>query len=126
MSIRKTALVVDDKQEIRTATKTFLSLAGFDATLAADGLEAKDLISRQGFDLVVSDIEMPNMNGFEVLSFIRKNQSSAKTPVIMLSSLDGSDVKARCEKLGAQAYLVKPFTIDSMKNALAKAGFALV
>jgi CheY-like chemotaxis protein len=124
MGNRKSALIIDDKQEIRTATKTFLALAGFDATLASDGLEAKDIIGRQGFDLVVSDIEMPNMNGFEVLSFIRRNPASAKTPVIMLSSLEGDDVKARCEKLGAQAYIVKPFTFDSMKGALAKAGFA--
>jgi DNA-binding response OmpR family regulator len=124
MATRRTALVIDDKESIRKATKTFLSLAGFDAMTASDGLEAKDLIGRQGFDLVVSDIEMPNVNGFEVLSFIRRNPSSAKTPVIMLSSLEGNDVKTRCEKLGAQAYLVKPFTMDSMKGALAKAGFA--
>ena len=124
MASRKSALVIDDKAEIRTATKGFLSLAGFDASIAADGLEAKELLGERNFDLVVSDIEMPNMNGFEVLSFIRKNPSTAKTPVIMLSSLDGADVKLRCEKLGAQAYIVKPFTLDSMKGALAKAGFS--
>ena len=124
MANRKSVLVIDDKEEIRKATKTFLSLVGFDATLAADGLEAKAAIGQRTFDLIVSDIEMPNMNGFEVLAFVRKNASSAKTPVIMLSSLEGEDVKLRCEKLGAQAYLVKPFTLDSMKAALAKAGLS--
>jgi chemosensory pili system protein ChpA (sensor histidine kinase/response regulator) len=123
MATRKTALVIDDKEEIRKATKTFLSLAGFDSTLAMDGLEAKDRLSESSYDLVVSDIEMPNMNGFELLSFIRRNASSVATPVIMLSSLDGEEVRRRCEKLGAQAYIVKPFTLDSMKGALAKAGF---
>jgi CheY-like chemotaxis protein len=123
MGPRKSALVIDDKAEIRTATKTFLSFAGFDSSFAADGLEAKEALGQKSFDLVVSDIEMPNMNGFEVLSYIRKNPSSAKVPVIMLSSLDAEDVRQRCEKLGAQAYIVKPFTIETMKAALAKAGF---
>jgi DNA-binding response OmpR family regulator len=123
MATRKTALVIDDKAEIRTATKTFLSLSGFDPVLACDGLEAKSQLEARSFDLVVCDIEMPNMNGFELLAFARKNPSSARTPVIMLSSLEAEDVKLRCAKLGAQAYIVKPFTLDSMKGALAKAGF---
>jgi len=123
MAERKTALVIDDKESIRKATKTFLALAGFDSTLAVDGLEARERLSESSYDLVVSDIEMPNMNGFEILAFIRKNPSSASTPVIMLSSLDGDEVRLRCEKLGAQAYIVKPFTLDTMKGALAKAGF---
>lgn len=123
MAAKKTALVIDDKEEIRKATKTFLSLAGFDSTMAVDGLDAKDRLSESSYDLVVSDIEMPNMNGFELLSFIRRNPSSSSVPVIMLSSIEEDEVKLRCEKLGAQAYIVKPFTLDSMKGALAKAGF---
>jgi Response regulator containing CheY-like receiver, AAA-type ATPase, and DNA-binding domains len=125
MNARLSALVIDDKAEVRTATKSFLAFMGFDSTFAEDGLKAKDELSQKSFDLVVSDIEMPNMNGFEVLSFIRKNPLSAKTPVIMLSSLDGEEVKLRCDKLGAQAYIVKPFTMDTMKGALQKAGFTL-
>jgi len=123
MAERKTALVIDDKESIRKATKTFLALAGFDSTLAVDGLEARERLSESSYDLVVSDIEMPNMNGFEILAFIRKNPSSASIPVIMLSSLDGDEVRLRCEKLGAQAYIVKPFTLETMKGALVKAGF---
>ena len=123
MAAKKTALVIDDKEDIRKATKAFLSLAGFEISLAVDGLEAKDRLAASTFDLVVSDIEMPNMNGFELLSFIRKNPTTAGLPVIMLSSLDGEDVRLRCDKLGAQAYIVKPFTLESMKGALAKAGF---
>lgn len=124
MADRKSALVIDDKADVRSATKAFLAVSGFETFIAADGLEGKRAVEGRSFDLIVSDIEMPNMNGFEFLAFVRKNPSSKATPVIMLSSLDATEVQQRCEKLGAQAYLVKPFTFDSIKVALAKAGFS--
>ena len=91
--------------------------------LAEDGLEAKKLLENENFDLVVSDIEMPNMNGFELLSFIKKSEKHKGTPVIMLSSLDSPDVLDKCKKLGAVSYMVKPFTKEKFEAALSPLGF---
>lgn len=123
MSDRKKALVADDVEANRTMLKTFLYFAHFDSDLAADGLEARRLLEGKSFDLVVTDIEMPNMNGFELLAWMKKTPAVAKTPVIVLSSLDSPDVLERCRKLGAADYIVKPFSKEKVDAALAKAGF---
>jgi len=122
MSDKRRALVVDDIETNRTMLKTFLFFKHFEVEMAADGLEAKRLLEAKPFDLVVSDIEMPNMNGFELLAWIKKDAARSKVPVIMLSSLEDPDVLARCRKLGAADYIVKPFTKEKVDAALAKAG----
>jgi CheY-like chemotaxis protein len=123
VSERKKALVVDDIEANRNMLKTFLYFAHFDIELAADGLEAKKLLETKSFDLLITDIEMPNMNGFELLAWAKKSPSAAKTPVIVLSSLDTPEVAERCRKLGAADYIVKPFSKEKVDAALAKAGF---
>ena len=122
MSDKRRAMVVDDIETNRTMLKTFLFFKHFEVEMAADGLEAKRLLEAKPFDLVVSDIEMPNMNGFELLAWIKKDAARSKVPVIMLSSLEDPDVLARCRKLGAADYIVKPFTKEKVDAALAKAG----
>jgi len=122
MSDKRRAMVVDDIETNRTMLKTFLFFKHFEVEMAADGLEAKRLLEAKPFDLVVSDIEMPNMNGFELLAWIKKDAARSKVPVIMLSSLEDPDVLARCRKLGAADYIVKPFTKEKVDDALAKAG----
>jgi CheY-like chemotaxis protein len=124
MGEKMRALVVDDVETNRTMLKTFLFFKHFEVELAADGLEAKRLLEAKGFDLVVSDIEMPNMNGFELLSWIKKGAlPRAGIPVIMLSSLEDPEVLARCRRLGSIDYVVKPFTKEKIDAALGKAGF---
>jgi len=118
MPDKKKVLIVDDMVQNRTAIKAFLFFLHLDSVLAEDGLEAKKQLETEQFDLVVSDIEMPNMNGFELLSFIKKSEKYKGIPVIMLSSLDTPDVQDRCKKLGAAAYIVKPFTKEKFEAAL--------
>lgn len=122
MDERKKILVADDMEANRTRIKTFLFMKHFDVETAEDGLAAKKLLEAGGFDLLVSDIEMPNMNGFELLAWTRKNPGTARMPVIMLSSLDSPEVLDRCKRLGASAYIVKPFTKEKIDEAFAKAG----
>lgn len=122
MDDTKRVLIVDDVEQNRRAVSTFLYFFRFRATLAADGLEARALLEKEAFDLVVSDIEMPNMNGFELLAFIKKSPTFGKTPVIMLSTLDTPEVQERCRKIGANAYIVKPFTKDKFETALKSIG----
>ncbi len=123
MDARKKALVVDDVEANRSRIKTFLFMKHFDVDMASDGLEAKKLLETGGYDILVSDIEMPNMNGLELLAWVKRNLPTRNTAVIMLSSLDSPEVLARCAKLGASSYLVKPFTKEKIEEALAKAGF---
>ncbi len=122
MADKKQVLIIDDMEQNRKAIKTFLFFLHFDATLAVDGLDAKKILETKHFDLIVSDIEMPNMNGFEVLAFVKKAPAHKDTPVIMLSTLDTPDVMERCKKLGAGSYIVKPFTKEKFEAALAKLG----
>ena len=123
MADKLSALVVDDVEANRKMLKTFLFFKHFEVDMAADGIEAKRLLEEKAYALVVSDIEMPNMNGFELLAWIKKSAARAKTPVVMLSSLESPEVKERCRKLGAADYVVKPFTKEKIDAALAKAGF---
>lgn len=122
MAEHKRVLIVDDMEQNRKSIKTFLFFLHFDASLAEDGLEAKKLLEAEKFDLVVSDIEMPNMNGFELLAHVRKSPSHKDVPVIMLSTLDSPEVQDRCRKLGANQYIVKPFTKEKFELALGALG----
>ncbi len=119
MADKKQVLIVDDMEVNRNAIKTFLFFLKFDATLAVDGLEAKKLLETKTYDLIVSDIEMPNMNGFELLAFVKKSSVHKNIPVVMLSTLDSPEVMERCKKLGASSYIVKPFTKEKFETALA-------
>jgi len=118
MANRKQVLIADDMEQNRRAIKTFLFFLHFDATLAEDGLIAKKILETTKFDLIVSDIEMPNMNGFELLAHVKKTPTLRDTPVIMLSTLDSPEVMERCQKLGAGYYIVKPFTKEKFDAAL--------
>jgi len=119
---RRLALVADDMEANRNVIKAFLFFNNFTIDVAKDGLEAKTLFEQKPYDLVFSDIEMPNMNGFELLTFIRRSSSRKEVPVVMLSSLDSPEVIERCKRIGATAYIVKPFTKDKMEEALKKTG----
>ena len=118
MADRKRVLIVDDMEQNRKSIKAFLFFLQYDATLAEDGLEAKKILGTEKFDLIVSDIKMPNMNVFELLTDVKRTPSLSGVPVIMLSTLDSSEVMERCKKLGAGSYIVKPFTKEKFEKAL--------
>ena len=122
MAVKYKALVADDMDQNRTAIKAFLFFYKFDVELAKDGLEAKEKYGAGTFDIVFSDIEMPNMNGFEFLTWVKKSSNRKDTPVIMLSSLDSPEIIERCKRIGATSYIVKPFTKEKMEAALKIAG----
>jgi DNA-binding response OmpR family regulator len=119
----KNALVVDDTEIHRSATRTFLAMSGFKVEVAEDGMQALKILDGKTFDVIFSDIEMPNMNGMEFLKRVRKHATAAKTPVVMLSTLDSPEMQTKLTQLGANHYLVKPFSGDRMKTALKAIGF---
>ncbi|HBX70182.1 MAG TPA: hypothetical protein DEH25_12595 [Chloroflexi bacterium] len=101
-------LIVDDSITTRTLEKNILEAAGFAIQVATDGKEALDLIvSGTAPDLVVSDIAMPRMNGFELTQRIKSDTKTAGVPVILVTSLDSPEDKARGIDVGADAYIIK-------------------
>ena len=103
-------LVVDDIEDNRFALSRRLARHGYlNVTTAADGRQALELLKSRPFDLVLLDIMMPNVNGYEVLAEMKANDSLRHIPVIMISAVDEIDSVIRCIELGAEDYLSKPF-----------------
>ncbi len=104
---RKKILVVDDSRATREVVSGLLKGAGFDVTTAEDGLQALRLLSKESFDLVVTDINMPGMDGYELTKTIRETPRLKSLPVIMLTTLGSEEERKRGEEVGADEYLVK-------------------
>jgi two-component system chemotaxis sensor kinase CheA len=100
-------LVVDDSITTRTLEKSILEAEGFRVRLAVDGQDALDSLRREPVDLVISDVEMPRMDGFELLQALKSDAGLATIPVIMLTSRDARDQVQRGLELGADAYVTK-------------------
>mgnify|MGYP001098926688 FL=1 len=101
-------LLVDDDEEIRAMLESTLTFSGFDTVLADGALAAMEAISSSSPDVVVLDVMMPVMDGFELARLIRARD--ARIPIIFLSARDGVDDRVRGLRLGGDDYLVKPFT----------------
>ncbi len=105
---RTTVLVVDDALATRNLEKNILETVGYEVKVAADGLEALSLLqSDGGCDVIISDVIMPNMDGFELTAAVREDTRLSATPVILVTSLDSAEDKERGLEVGADAYIVK-------------------
>lgn len=108
-------LVVDDEPNIRRVLKAGLSAEGFEVTEASDGEEAVRVAEESSPDLMLLDIMMPKMDGFEVCRRVRERST---VPIIMLSALADPADKAKCLNLGADDYMVKPFGISELLSRI--------
>jgi two-component system chemotaxis sensor kinase CheA len=104
---RTRLLVVDDSVTTRTLMKSILETANYNVTAAVDGQHAWECMQNDSFDLVVSDVEMPRMDGFELTSSIRGVPTFNELPVILVTARGTDEDKARGIQVGANAYLVK-------------------
>ena len=102
-------MVVDDSVPVRKVTTRFLEREGFESLAAKDGADAMNKLQDIVPDLMLLDIEMPNMDGFEVLSKLRLNERLQHIPVIMITSRTGTKHRERALSLGANRYLGKPY-----------------
>jgi two-component system chemotaxis sensor kinase CheA len=103
----KSILVVEDSITSRMLIKNILESCGYFVKTASDGLDGFNMLKSQDFDLVVSDVEMPNMNGFELTQRIRSDKSLSQIPVILCTSLHSREDRERGVDVGASAYIVK-------------------
>jgi two-component system chemotaxis sensor kinase CheA len=104
---RKRILVVEDSVTSRALLKGILESAGYSVKTAVDGIEAFNTLRLEQFDLVVSDVEMPRMNGFDLTARIRAERDLANTPVVLVTALESREDRERGVDVGANAYLVK-------------------
>ncbi len=104
---RKNVLVVEDSITSRTLLKNILEASGFGVVTAVDGLEALSMLENYEIDLVVSDVEMPRMNGIELTRRIRASEKMRNLPVILVTGLDSPEDRERGLEAGADAYIVK-------------------
>ncbi len=100
-------LVAEDSITSRTLLKNILESAGYRVTTAVDGLDAWNALPAGAFDLVVSDVDMPRMSGFDLTRKIRSDQRYADLPVVLVTSLDSAEDRERGIEVGASAYIVK-------------------
>lgn len=111
-------MVVDDSITMRKITTRLLERNHYRVVVAKDGVEAVDILARQLPDAVIMDIEMPRMDGFEVLTHIRNQPQLEHLPVIMVTSRSGQKHRDRAERLGISDYLVKPYQSETMLQAV--------
>jgi len=105
-------LVVDDDKNIRRLIEAYLAQAGFEVLLAKDGQEALDIMDHKHLDMVVADIMMPQIDGYELVSDIR--QIDDKIPILMITAKDAFEDKKRAFGIGADDYITKPIDLDEM------------
>ncbi len=114
-------LVVDDFSTMRRIIRGLLREAGHASVEEAeDGVAALDMLRNAAFDFVISDINMPNMNGFELLAAIKKDETLAHLPVLMVTAEARREDIVRAAQEGAAGYIVKPFTKATLEEKVAK------
>lgn len=102
-------LVVDDNSMNRIMLSRYIAKLGYQATLVANGRQALEKLQHEPYDLVLLDVEMPEMDGYEVLEHLKADPRLRDIPVIMISAVEEIESVVRCIELGAQDYLPKPF-----------------
>ncbi len=114
-----TVLVVDDVEANRDLLSRRLERQGYEVAMAENGRMAIELLRQQSFDVVLLDVMMPEMNGYQVLEELKNDADLRHIPVIMISALDDLDSVVRCIELGAEDYLFKPFNPILLKARIA-------
>jgi len=109
MTQKKKILIVDDEQQLAGFVKMRLEANNFNVILASDGIEGLKKAGEEKPDLILLDIQMPNLDGFGVLTRLKESRETASVPVIMLTAKDAPDNIAKALEIGADDYIVKPF-----------------
>jgi two-component system chemotaxis response regulator CheY len=118
--MKKVILIADDSPTIRKFVSFSLMTHGFEVVPACDGMEAVELLPTKSIDLIITDLNMPNMDGFELIKAVRESENNRDIPIIILSSLKGSEEIEEGLKVGANSYMVKPFNPQRIQYEVSK------
>ena len=111
-------LAIDDSRTIREMLRMALSKADFDVHLAEDGEEGVKVFRSLSPDIVITDINMPKMDGFGVITSIRSGDISSSVPILVLTTESAQDLKDRARTAGATGWIVKPFDDEKLIAAI--------
>lgn len=120
LEVKARVLVVDDEPNILKMLDQYLSTEDFQVQVASSGMEALEKVDSFNPEVILLDVMMPGMDGFEVLSKIKGNPKHASIPVIMLTARDMSADVLKGYQTGATAYQVKPFDMDELLDTIDK------
>ena len=118
MDQKKTILLVEDIESNIDVISKQLECLGYRVTVARNGLEALAQLDRQIPDLIIMDIQLPKMGGFEAVSRIRTNSDLRDLPILAATAKSSNADRARCLAVGCDAYIAKPFTHVELKTAI--------
>jgi CheY-like chemotaxis protein len=116
-----TALIIDDNRQTADALHQMLDVLGVEARVAYGSSPAMSILQTLTPRLILLDINMPGVDGLEILSFLRREPRLAPVPVVVITSDDQPETRERVMKDGATAMLIKPATLDGLEGALKKA-----
>lgn len=111
-------LAIDDSRTIRALLTATLEKAGFAVTTAVDGVDGVAKFQETQADLVITDVNMPNKDGFGVINDIRQGQVNRAVPVLVLTTESGAALKDRARKAGATGWIVKPFDDEALVSVI--------
>jgi two-component system chemotaxis response regulator CheY len=114
LDMTKRILTIDDSKTIRDMLMLTLADAGFDVLQAVDGKDGLDVLDREQVDVVITDINMPKMDGYEVIRHMRSNSAHKTTPILVLTTESEADKKNLARAAGATGWMVKPFDPDRL------------
>lgn len=116
----KRVLAVDDSAAMRELVSETLVSGGYEVVVAEDGARAFDIASSQRFDLVLSDVNMPAVDGICLVERLRQRPEYRGVPILMLTTESSSEIKARARSAGATGWIVKPFDPARLLNAVGR------
>jgi len=119
MSKSYSVLIVEDSKAMRGLIRaTVEQISGFATSEAGSGFDALKTLPSQKFDLIITDINMPDINGLELISFVKGHPQYKDIPLIIVSTEKSEEDKRRGMSLGASGYIVKPFRSDELQNLI--------
>lgn len=118
MTAAKTVLTVDDSRTMRDMLNLALSEAGYRVVQAVDGVHGLEVLQGEAPDVIVTDINMPRMDGFGFIEHVRRSARHRATPILVLTTESDSTKKGRAREAGATGWIVKPFNAGKLVDAL--------
>jgi two-component system chemotaxis response regulator CheY len=116
--MRMTVLTVDDSRTMRDMLRLALVQAGFDVVQAEDGVHGLEMLEAERPDVIVTDINMPRMDGFGFIEGVRSNERDRAIPILVLTTESDADKKDKARRAGATGWIVKPFDPVKLVNAI--------